>query len=270
MHDERVYDPKHIAANRDLWNAWTQLHLDSDFYAVDSFKAGQTTLKSVEREALGDVSGQTMLHLQCHFGLDTLSWAREGALVTGVDFSEDAIATAQKLSVELAIPATFVASNVYDLPEVLDETFDIVFTSYGVLPWLPDLDRWAHVVAHFLKPAGMFYIVEFHPFLETLDEEGEHFAYPYFGMQQPLRFEEVGSYASDSDFVGTSYEWTHPLGQVVTALLEAGLTLEYLREFPFSTYAYPPYLVQIAPDRYGWPAARPTLPLIYAIKATGA
>lgn len=258
----------HFAANRALWNTWTQLHIDSDFYDVNSFRTGQTTLKQVEREALGDVHGKTLLHLQCHFGLDTLSWAREGAIVTGVDFSEDAIATAQKLSKELAIPATFVASNVYDLPDALDATFDIVFTSYGVLPWLPDLTRWAQVVAHFLKPEGTFYIVEFHPFLETLDEEGKHFAYPYFGTRQPLRFVEAGSYASDSDVVGTSYEWTHPLGEVVTALLDAGLTLDYLREFPFSTYAYPPYLVPIAPDRYGWPDDHPTLPLMYAIKAT--
>ena len=262
MHDE------HFAANRDLWNAWTRLHIDSDFYAVDAFRAGQTTLKSVELEALGDVTGKTLLHLQCHFGLDTLSWAREGAVVTGMDFSEDAIATAQSLSEELAIPATFIQSNVYNLPDVLDETFDIVFTSYGVLPWLPDLHRWAQVVTHFLKPGGTFYLVEFHPFLETLDEEGKHFAYPYFGAQQPLRFETAGSYAAASDFVGTSYEWTHPLGDVVTALLDAGLTLHYLREFPFSTYAYPPYLVQTAPDRYSWPDDHPALPLMYAIKAT--
>lgn len=268
MNDEHIHNKEHFAANRALWDAWTKLHVDSAFYDVDSFRAGKTTLKPVELEALGDVRGKTLLHLQCHFGLDTLSWAREGAIVTGVDFSEDAIATARSLSKEIDIPATFVASNVYDLPEVMDQQFDIVFTSYGVLPWLPDVARWAQVVARFLKPGGTFYIVEFHPFLETLDEAGEHFAYPYFSTRLPLRFDESGSYASESDFLGTSYEWTHPLSEVVTALLDTGLTLAYLREFPYSTYAYPGYLVQAAPDRYGWPDEHPVLPLMYAIKAT--
>ena len=176
----------YLDSNRALWDHWTKLHAASAFYDVDGFKQGTSTLMPVERDELGDVASKTMLHLQCHFGLDTLSWARVGAVVTGVDFSPDAIAMARSLSEELNIPATFLCANIYDLSETLDTLFDIVFTSYGVLTWLPDLDRWAQTVAHSLKPGGTFYIVEFHPFVSMLDDDGERIAYPYFRAEAPL------------------------------------------------------------------------------------
>ena len=258
----------YLDTNRALWDGWTKLHTASAFYDVDGFKAGQSTLKPLERDELGDVSGKTLLHLQCHFGLDTLSWAREGAVVTGVDFSEEAIANARSLSADLDLPATFICSDLYALPEVLGATFDIVFTSYGVLTWLPDLDRWAQIAAGYLKPGGTFYLVEFHPVVGMLDNDGQRIVYPYFPGDEPLAFEEAGSYAApEADFTHRAYEWPHGLGEIVTALLKAGLTLDYLHEFPYSTYPFPWYLDEEQPARYVWKDRSITFPLLFSIKA---
>src|SRR5512147_3253183 len=139
----------YLNSNQQLWNEWTGLHEQSPFYNVVGFKAGASTLRPIERQELTDVAGKTLLHLQCHFGLDTLSWARAGALATGVDLSDESIALARALSSELGIPATFVCSDILELPQALAGQFDIVFTSYGVLNWLHDLKSWAAVVAHF-------------------------------------------------------------------------------------------------------------------------
>jgi 2-polyprenyl-3-methyl-5-hydroxy-6-metoxy-1,4-benzoquinol methylase len=143
-------------ANRILWNAWTKIHEKSQFYDIQAFKAGGNTLKSIELDELGDVRGSSLLHLQCHFGQDTLSWARLGAQVTGVDLSDEAISLARSLAGELGLKARFVCSDLYELPQVLKEQFDIVFTSYGVLAWLSDLPRWAGIIANFIKPGGYF------------------------------------------------------------------------------------------------------------------
>ncbi len=141
---------EYLKKNKELWNELTAIHAGSEFYDVDGFKRGKCSLSSIELEELGDVSGKSLLHLQCHFGLDTLSWARLGARVTGVDFSDKAIDLARSLSRDLKIEADFVQSDIYDLPDNLDGEFDIVFTSGGVLPWLPDLKRWAEIITHFL------------------------------------------------------------------------------------------------------------------------
>ena len=161
-----------LRVNRDNWNERTPVHAGSDSYDLAGFKAGRITLTDVERREVGDVSGKTLLHLQCHFGLDTMSWARLGAKATGVDFSDDAITLASALNEELELGARFIRSNVYDLPNALDEQFDVVFTSYGVLNWLPDIAGWAEVVSNHLKPAGVFYIVEFHPFAAVFEGVG--------------------------------------------------------------------------------------------------
>ena len=158
----------YVQANRKLWNEWTGLHLDSNYYDLNGFKAGKVTLGAVERREVGDVSGKSLLHLQCHLGLDALSWARLGAAVTGVDISDESIHVAQALSDEFNVPAQFICSDIYELPQVLDRQFDIVFTTCGVLTWLPDLQRWAKIITHYLKPGGMFYINEIHPIKRVL------------------------------------------------------------------------------------------------------
>ena len=142
---------RRLETNRNNWNERTPVHAASDFYDMEAFKSGRITLKDIERREVGDVSGRTLLHLQCHFGQDTMSWSRLGAIATGVDFSEAAIELARSLNDELGLEARFICSNIYDLPDTLDEEFDIVFTSYGVLTWLPDLDKWAEVIYKRLK-----------------------------------------------------------------------------------------------------------------------
>jgi len=163
--------PDYFQANKELWNQRTTVHLDSAFYNLEGFKKGETVLTPIELSELGEVKGKTMLHLQCHFGMDSLDWARRGAGVTGVDLSDTAISEAQKLNAEMGLDASFVCCNVLDTSAHVPGQFDIVFTSYGTIGWLPDLQPWAQVVAEKLKPGGLFYIAEFHPVVWMFDDE---------------------------------------------------------------------------------------------------
>lgn len=230
-----------VQANRELWNEWTPINVDSDYYDLDGFKAGQSALGALERDEVGEVAGKSLLDLQCHFGLGTLSWARLGAVVTGVDISDESIRMAQALSEELDIPARFICSDIYALPQVLDAQFDIVFTSGGVLNWLPDLQRWAEIIFNYLKPGGTFYISEIHPIKRILaprlrDDQGNPIAIAYFPRAEPVRVEEQGSYAKETESWHTAYYWSHSLGEIVTSLVTAGLQLEFLQEFPSDEY----------------------------------
>jgi SAM-dependent methyltransferase len=261
-------------ANRRLWNEWTKIHEKSQFYDIEGFKAGKNSLKSIEIEELGNVEGLSLLHLQCHFGQDTLSWARLGAQVTGVDFSDEAIHLARRLADELKLPARFIYCDIYDLPDMLDEQFDIVFTSYGVLAWLSDLNRWAGIIARFLKPGGYFYIIEIHPYSNTLDDwETEPklgIRYPYFQPDEPMVFEAETSYA-DPDARHTEpipcYEWNYSLEAVLNALIGVGLRIEFFHEFPMTVFQQLSFMEL----RNGWwrlPEGMPELPLLFSIKAT--
>lgn len=259
----------YVETNRSLWNGWTPIHERSAFYDVAGFLAGADTLKEVEVAELGSVEGKSLLHLQCHFGMDTLSWARRGARVTGVDLSDAAVELARSLAHDTGIDARFLRSDLYALPGVLAEEFDVVFTSYGVLPWLPDIRRWGETVARYLKPGGTFYLVEFHPLAEAMDEDGRTLRYPYFHSPEPLEMEQRGSYADpESDLTHPAYFWCHTLGDVVSALASAGLRIEHLHEFPYSVYSVFPYLEEREPGRW-WPReSAGSLPLMYSIRAT--
>ncbi|MCH8206173.1 MAG: class I SAM-dependent methyltransferase [Chloroflexi bacterium] len=266
---------KAMDAIRRHWNECVPVHARSHFYDVDGFKGGKSSLCSIELEELGDVAGKSMLHLQCHFGLDTMSWARLGAKVTGVDFSEEAIDLARALSRELDIGARFVLSNVYDLSDALDEraAYDIVFTSYGVLCWLPDTGTWARVAAHFLRPGGTFYIVDGHPFGGIFDDSDgvtklKVVDYPYFHSAQPMWFGPGPSYAGDELLKTPTYEWVHPISDILNSLISAGLRIEFLHEFPFTPWqAYP--MMERGED--GWwrlPDHQESVPLLFSLKAT--
>jgi SAM-dependent methyltransferase len=230
-------------ANHALWEKWTPVHAASPGYDVEAFKRGGIRLSDEEIAGVGPVAGKDLLHIQCHFGLDTLSWARLGARVTGADFSESAVALARSIAGELEIDATFVVSSVDDLPSRLAGDFDVVYTGKGVLGWLPDIRAWARVVSHFVRPGGTFYIFEIHPVMESFENEdvapGElRLAYPYWEHSDPIVFPVRGTYAdpnSTEDF-GTGYGWNHGLGEIVTALIDAGLTIEALREYPFTEW----------------------------------
>jgi ubiquinone/menaquinone biosynthesis C-methylase UbiE len=267
-----------FAANRALWEAWTAVHASGDFYDLEGFRAGGIRLRDDEIAAIGDVGGRTLLHLQCHFGIDTLSWARLGARVTGADFSPAAIRLARELATDLGFPdARFVESNLYDLPAVLDGTFDVVYTSRGVLGWLPDIRAWAEVVAGFVKPGGVFYVSEIHPAANVFESEGVapgelRLAYPYWEHAEPLVFDVQGSYADRHADIGQHQEhgWDHGLGEIVTALIDAGLRLDWLRESPELDWALD-FLVETGPGsgRYRLPPdARGELPLMFSLLAS--
>jgi SAM-dependent methyltransferase len=262
---------EYLKNNRKLWNEITPIHARSEFYDVAGFKAGRCTLKSIELEEVGDVSGKSMLHLQCHFGLDTLSWARRGARVTGVDFSEESIETARRLAQETGIKADFICSDVYSLPEILKDEFDIVFTSYGVLAWLPDLEKWAEIIAGYLKPGGFFYIAEGHPFLCVFNDSRHtkelEISGSYFHRPEPMKWESEGDYA-EPDAVPTrpSYEWNHSLADVVNSLIKAGLKIEFLHEFPYICWKQFPFMQK---DKDGWWRLEgDNIPLTFSLKAT--
>jgi SAM-dependent methyltransferase len=269
---------RYLDENRRLWDAWTKSHVDSAFYDVASFRDGERPIRVADYEIaeVGDVSGKVLLHLQCHFGLDTLSWARLGATVTGADFSAEAVAAATALATELDIPATFVCSNLYDLPQTLDAeaAFDVVYTSNGVLGWLPDITEWARVVAHFLKPGGVFYITEIHPVAMAFENEGVRpgelrLQYPYWNQADPISLEVKGSYADPEAPTDGLMEhgWAHGLGDIVTALIEAGLRIESLREYPFCMWSLD-FLVKGPDGRYRLPdGVGGELPISFSLRA---
>lgn len=235
---------KRLEQNRRNWNERVPVHVASSFYDVAGFKAGRITLHDIERREVGAVAGRSLLHLQCHFGLDTMSWARLGASATGVDFSAAAIATARGLNAELGLPARFVESNVYDLPGVLDEQFDFVYSGVGVLCWLPDLDEWAQVVARFLKPGGTFYLFDTHPLLGVFESTagGADIAdlrvrYGYFPDPAGMYFEGgEPSYAGSQVIEAGAYEWAHSIAEILAAIDKAGLRLQFFHEFPVNCY----------------------------------
>ncbi|MCX6832412.1 MAG: class I SAM-dependent methyltransferase [candidate division Zixibacteria bacterium] len=264
---------KFLQANLDLWNELTGITSKSPSYDMPGFMAGKSTLKSIEREELGDISGKSLLHLQCHFGMDTISFARLGAKVTGVDFSDRAITLAQSLSAELKILARFICSNIYDLADKLNDQFDIVHSSYGFLCWLPDVTAWAKLVANFLKPGGFLHIVESHPFLYVFENERTtpdlRVRFSYFPSTEPTRWEPEGCYADkDAQVTHPSYEWTHSLGEIIDALIGAGLRIDYLHEFPFMVEDHFPFLQKSADGWWRLPGDQDTIPLTFSLKAT--
>lgn len=264
-----------LAENRDHWEEAAAHHPTTDYYDVEAFLDGESSLNPLEREEVGDVTGKRLLHLQCHFGLDTLSWAREGATVTGVDFAAEGIEFARDLADEIDLDdrARFVRANVYDLPDVLDDRYDVVFTSYGVLGWLPDVEAWADVVARSLEPGGTFYLAEIHPFTSMLpwDFDGETATFPfhYFTPDEPLTFEDGATYADDEADLdhGTTHNWTHGLGEILTALLESGLDLEFVREHRFTTWEQFPDAMYRDGEGYWRLEGDADLPLLFSVRA---
>ncbi|MEU1677133.1 class I SAM-dependent methyltransferase [Streptomyces roseifaciens] len=266
-------DPEaYMAENRRQWEAWTPLKAASAFYGLDDFRRGGMRIRRLEVEEVGDVSGLSLLHLQSHVGLDTLSWARLGARVTGVDFSAEGTATARSLARDVAPSARFLCANVYDLPRHLDETFDLVYTSHGVLGWLPDLRRWAAVVARFTAPGGRFYLFESHPtawlFDNRTDSRELAVRYPYFGSGEPLRWRYRSPLAvPEAEADGWEFSWGHALGDIVNALLEAGLVIEFLHEWPFVAWPMFPFLEERDDGWWHLPAGVPAVPLSFSLLA---
>jgi SAM-dependent methyltransferase len=258
-----------LAANRRTWDLWAAMHVRSAFYDVPAFEAGALSLTPIELAQVGEVRGRSLLHLQCHFGLDTLSWARKGATVTGLDFSETAIAEARALAdrVGLADQAHFVCADLYDAPAALGTTtYDIVFTSFGALPWLPDLEGWARIVARCLRPGGRLHLVEFHPLVWMFDEEFKAITYPWDGG--PIASNDQGSYADrGAPIVTRSHTWNHGLAGVLGALLRAGLVLERFDEQDTSPSKVFPDMVEVGPRQYRIRKLGDLVPLTFSLTA---
>ncbi|MCH9660269.1 MAG: class I SAM-dependent methyltransferase [Bacteroidetes bacterium] len=254
--------------NKETWNKKVAIHAASDFYAMADFKAGTSTLNKYELEALGDVSGKSLLHLQCHFGQDTMSWARMGAKCTGVDLSDEAVKLASQLNTELDLDAQFVCCNVLDTSQCVSEKFDIVFTSYGTIGWLPDLRPWAKMISERLKSGGVFYIAEFHPIAWMYDYTVSPPVMKYGYHQKEVIYEEYeGTYAEEdtTKILSKEYAWNHPLSEVINSLIEAGLTIEYLNEHDGSPYDVFPNLEKQQNGMYEM--SEKLYPLVFELKA---
>ncbi len=257
-------------ANRASWDERVPLHVASAFYDNASFLAGRNSLQPYERAEVGDVTGKSLVHLQCHFGQDTLSWARSGARVTGLDFSEPAIEQARAMARDLGVDADFIAANVYDAVEALGgRQFDIVYVGIGSLVWLPDVEAWAHVVARLLRPGGFLYLSDGHPIAQTLADESLTIEHGYFATE-PTRWDEPGTYADlDAATVNNvAYEWPHALGEVFSAITAAGLRVEFLHERDYALFQRWPFLEAHADGTYRMPAGMPSVPMMYSLRAS--
>ena len=241
--------------------------MKSDFYDNENFKKGKCSLNKIELDLLGDISGKSILHLQCHFGQDTISLNRFGAQITGVDLSDKSIRYAEQLAEETNATAKFVCCNIYDLKNHLNEKFDIVFASYGTIGWLPDMQKWAGIIKHFLKPKGEFVFVEFHPFVWMFNDDFNTIQYNYFNTE-PIVETETGTYAdTDSNIIQENITWNHSISEVIQSLLNSDLNIETLKEFDYSPYPCFKNIEKVEKNKYRIKHLNNKIPMVYALKA---
>jgi len=255
----------YLQINKQLWNNKTEVHLNSEFYDNENFIKGKSSLNPIELELLGDVKGKSILHLQCHFGQDTISLSRMGAKTVGVDLSDKAIATANDLAAKTNTNAEFICCDVYDLPNHLNQQFDIVFTSYGTIGWLPDLDKWAKVISQFLKPGGQFVFVEFHPVVWMFDYDFTKVEYSYFNVEPIIETEE-GTYADkNANIKDESVSWNHDLSEVMNSLIKNGLSIKQFNEYDYSPYNCFNNTIEVAPNQYRVKHLGAKIPMVYSL-----
>lgn len=257
----------YLEINKRSWDAKVELHLKSDFYFVDEFMKGRTSLNSIELELLGDITDKRILHLQCHFGQDSISLSRMGAKVTGIDLSEKAIETAKDLAQKCGADTEFICSDVYSLPDCLNEKYDTVFTSYGTIGWLPDLDKWAKIINHFLKNDGKFIMAEFHPVVWMFDDDFTKVAYNYFN-EKPIIETYEGTYADQSADIKQEYVmWNHSLAEVLQNLMKNNIGLQSFQEYDWSPYPCFRHVEEFEKGKWRIPQFGNKIPLVYALQA---
>lgn len=260
-------EQNYIEINRQSWNNRVDIHLKSEFYDLDGFLNGKTTLNEIELSLLGDIKGKKILHLQCHFGQDTISLSRLGADVTGVDLSDKAIERAKQIAKDTNSNTKFVCCDIYDLPNHLDKKFDIIFTSYGVIGWLPDLNKWAKIISNFFKPNGKFVFIEFHPVVWMFDDNFEKIAYRYFNSGAIIETEN-GTYADKKADITQSYVmWNHGLSEVINNLINNGLEINSLDEFDYSPYNCFNKTIEFEPKKFRIEHLDHKIPMVYSIVA---
>jgi len=258
----------YLEVNKASWNKKTAVHFESDFYDNANFVKGQTSLNDIEMRLLGDLKEKTVLHLQCHFGQDTISLSRLGAQAVGVDFSDKAIAKARELATITKSDARFICCDIYDLPQHLEAQFDVVFTSYGTIGWLPDMDKWAKNVSQFLKPNGKFVFAEFHPVMWIFDEQFSKIQYNYFNTEAIVE-SETGTYADKNAPIKQDFiMWNHPISEVLNSLIKNGLEINSLEEFDYSPYNCFNKTVKTAPKKFQIKHLKNKIPMVYSLLAT--
>lgn len=257
----------YLDINKSSWNARVDTHLESDFYFVDEFLKGKTSLNSIELDLLGDITGKSVLHLQCHFGQDSISLSRMGAQVTGIDLSDKSIEAAGELALKAGTETRFICSDVYSLPDCLDEQFDIVFTSYGTIGWLPDLDRWANVISRFLKPSGHFIMADFHPVVWMFDDDFQGVKYSYFNTD-PISETTEGTYAEpDADLVQDFVTWNHALSETLQSLINNEMEITDFREYDWSPYPCFRHVEEFEKRKWRIRNFGNKIPMVYSIRA---
>lgn len=256
---------KYFETNKESWNKKVDVHLGSELYNMEQFLLTGNSLKEIEIELLGDITGKSILHLQCHFGQDSISLAKLGAIVTAIDISDVAINKAKELNTIMGTDVNFIQTNIYDLQIVLKEKYDIVYTSYGTIVWLPDLMKWAEIISHFLKIDGKFIFVEFHPFLLMLDEEMKEFIYGYFNNGAVIENIQ-GTYADfESDIKQDIVTWNHSTGEIINSLIKNNIQILSFDEYDFSPYNCFKNLVEIAPSRYKLSTFKKNIPMVFTL-----
>jgi SAM-dependent methyltransferase len=262
-------DPAWALANRALWDEAAPLHASSAFYDLAAFVEGRDSLHEYEPDELGSVVGSTLLHLQCHIGTDTLSWARRGATVMGLDFSEASLRLARTLAIDCGLDAEFICADVYDAGiAVGPKRFDVVYTGVGALLWLPELAPWAEVVASLVKPRGVLYVNEIHPLLIAMSADGRTIEQDL--VDAPVRRidEPGGTYAAPDAILEhtVTYERNHAISEIVSALLDTDcFGLELLHEHSMTRAPYP-CLRRDDDGYYRLPPESPKFPLGYSIR----
>lgn len=257
----------YIEINKHSWNNRTETHLSSTFYNLEGFLKGESSLNPIELEILGDIKGKSILHLQCHFGQDSISLSRLGAKVNGIDLSDKAIENARRIAKETNSDVEFICCDLYDLEKHLDKQFDIVFTSYGTITWLPDLDKWGKLISRFLKPHGKFVFVEFHPVVWMFDDNFEKIGYNYFNVEAIVETEN-GTYADKNANISQSYvTWNHSLSEVLSSLLNNSLKLTEIQEYDYSPYDVFSNMIEFQPKKYRIKHLDNKIPMIYSIVA---
>ena len=256
----------YLEINREGWNARVEEHVTSDFYNMEGFLNGETSLNDIELPLLGEIAGKSILHLQCHFGQDSISMARMGANVTAIDLADEAIAKGKTIANQVGQDVSFISTDVYSVPEVVKDQFDIVFTSYGTIGWLPDINKWAQVVANKLKSGGRFIMAEFHPFIWMYDDEFTKIQYSYFKSDAIV--ESEGSYTENSTTNDQFISWNHAISEVITALQNAGLKLKTFQEHNFSPYPCFNKSIKVSERKYHIEPFGDKIPYVYALEFT--
>jgi 2-polyprenyl-3-methyl-5-hydroxy-6-metoxy-1,4-benzoquinol methylase len=261
-------EKNYASINKHLWNTKTQHHIKSDFYAVEAFLKGSASLNSIELNLLGNIKGKSILHLQCHFGQDSISLARMGAEVTGIDFSEEATVQARKMAQQTQTNVEFICCDFYELPKHLSKKFDVVFTSYGTIGWLPDINMWATIITTFLKPQGKLVFVEFHPVVWMFDNDFKTISYNYFKAEAIVET-ETGTYADRNASIELeSVTWNHSLSEVMNSLLQNGLRIDSFNEYDYSPYNCFNNTEEFEPKKFRIKHLKNNVPMVYAIQAT--